>query len=256
MIKVDVTGGKGNFKLRVVCETWYRSGSRMDQRDFLSFLFGLEARAQPNKKSQTKSSATCSSLTYFNHCAWCINEWRIHCSSEWKISLKSRLSWEFPARVKFCWTPLFNYAKYAVHCRRFSRSQNSLWLCGTKAFSHKPPRPRSMKMLFTSSHNWKRNGLTMFSRVRLLGNFLAFVLPLDMEKKSSRMETFDSIADSNCFKEHRAEIRDEGKEETNLNHANLPSRRQNKRRANEIQFVSNQTREGEDKIVQICGKNF
>lgn len=100
------------------------------------------------------------------------------------------------------------------------------WLCGTKAFSHKPPKPRSMKMLFTSSHNWKRNGLTMFSRARLLrhlGNFLAFVSPLDRKEKRKKIfpnETFNSIADSNCFKEHTEPSFVMKVRKKNLNHAN------------------------------------
>lgn len=138
------------------------------------------------------------------------------------IPLGMPLQMRVSRRLDIC-TPLFNYAKYAVmHCWlcRSLVLEKSHRLCGTKTpFSHKPPKPRSMKMLFTSSHGLRRNGLTMFSRARLrptsyLGNFLpSFVLPTaamaEKERKNLEhldRETFDStiIADSNCFKEHRA----------------------------------------------------
>lgn len=60
-----------------------------------------------------------------------------------------------------------------------------------KIFFYKPLKPRSMKKLFTSSLKWKRNGLAMFSRLRL-PNFLWDFLPFVLFSLSCRQKTFDS----------------------------------------------------------------
>lgn len=94
-------------------------------------------------------------------------------------------------------TPVFNYAK--MRCIVLAADG---W--AEQNISHKPPKPLSMKRLFTSSLEW--NGFMMFLLQLLLydAGWWEKLLPSFFSPKASSRRNFRGRHhDSNCFQEHR-----------------------------------------------------